>query len=140
MSKIAETPYFTGRRPSIPFAAIGATRTRQTTKLKEGCPCCGAAIDAAKPFVDQNSSTLIYKGYSVKLETIDYRILELLTKRAPGVVAHDSLISHVWSGAREPEDAANSLKVGMCKVRRKLAPLGLSVVNVFSVGYRLVAL
>lgn len=139
MQQVTRKPSNTERRPSIPFAAIGANRGRRLSGARKGCPCCGAALDVSKPTVDMETNTLLYGNLSVHLEPNEALILQKLTQRMPGVVAHDSLIGHVWA-LREPEDARNCIKQHVHHLRRKLAPVKLSISNIFAVGYRLVSL
>jgi DNA-binding response OmpR family regulator len=138
MTEIEKSPALVDRRPAIPFGAIGGRVARRHPTTGEGCPCCGATLNAARPFIDLNTNALIYKNTHVQLEPIQAAIVGLLAKRMPGVVAHDSLIMHVWEGDNEPEDARGNVKAHIHHVRGKLALLGISIFNIHDVGYRLV--
>lgn len=118
-------------------AFTGQKRARQNPTIVNGCPCCGAAINVRKPFVDENTNRLVYGESSIHLAGIQARLVGLLCARAPGVVSSDSLIMHAW-GDEEPEDARHSLKVLLSQVRGFVRPLGLDIKNVYAVGYRLV--
>lgn len=137
MHVLTKNPILTERKPSIPFEAIGWNRRRQNPTTEEGCPCCGAAMDLKKPRVDLNTNRLMFGNKTVELEPKEAFLAEILTRRSPGTVTRDELIMHAWPDG-EPEVAETGLKVRLCYLRRKAALLGIKIVNVHSVGYRVV--
>ncbi len=94
-------------------------------------------MSAVRPFVDETTRKLIYKNSSITLAGMEFSVMELLVRRFPGVVAHDSLISHVWPHD-EPGDPAKNIQVHLAALRKRLVLIGLNVSNVYDVGYRLV--
>ncbi|TWA89551.1 helix-turn-helix domain-containing protein [Bradyrhizobium stylosanthis] len=136
MQEIDRTPVFIERRPSIPFAAIGGRIGRTNPTAGEGCPCCGAAMNRPKAFVDFNSHHLILGNKTVALSPFEARLADILVRRAPGAVTYDAIIMHAWD--EEPEDALAALKTHIVHLKRKAALLGIKIVNVHSVGYRVV--
>lgn len=136
MSQRTENTMGVGRRPAIPFNVIGRRRPPANPTIGEGCPCCGAAISAAKPFVDLNTNRLVYGNKSVHLGKIEAAIVDKLCRRAPGTVDRDSIILHTWTD--EPEDAHAVLKSTMNRIRRKLDLIGVTIESVYGVGYRVV--
>ena len=138
MSQVAEKPVNVGRPPSIPYSAIGRKYTRQDPTIGEGCPCCGAPVEAARPLIDGDSRALIYKNKSVILRPVELKIASLLARRIPGTVTHDTIYAELWDPDLEPDDARNNVKVQIANLRVQLKPLGIEIVNVFCVGYRMV--
>lgn len=125
------------RKPAIPFDAIGRRATRQTPQVVNGCPCCGAKIDAARPYAEPRTRTIIYKNASISLGICPFAIMEILTLRFPAVVPRDSIISQIWP-SKEPEHPEKNIQVHICTLRKAIAPLGLDIVNIYDVGYRLI--
>lgn len=137
MYMLSQTPILAERKPSIEFEAIGFEKRRQNPTKREGCPCCGAAMNLKKPRVDLNTNTLMFGNSTVELEPKEALLAEILMRRSPGTVTRDELIMHAWPDG-EPEVAETGLKVRLCYLRRKATLLGLKIVNVHSVGYRVV--
>lgn len=135
MSQSTQRTDTVGRRPSIPYAAIGRRGGPPNPTIEAGCPCCGAPITATKPFVDPNTNKLVYGHNSIHLGKIQARLMDILCRRAPGVVDRDSLIMHAWQDD-EPEEAHQILQVTLSQIRKKLDMIGLNLVNVYDVGYR----
>lgn len=137
MLEVQTSPDSVGRKPSIPYEAIGWQSRRTNPTIGEGCPCCGAAMNVVKPRVDLNSNTLMSGNKTVALEPKEALLMDLLLRRAPGTVTRDSLIMYAWPDG-EPEVAETGLKVRLCYLRKKAELLGVKIVNVHSVGYRVV--
>lgn len=116
-------------------AGAGGTAKASETIVEGVCPCCGATLKNQQPRVDLNSNHLVFRGRTVALSPKQAELMESLLRRAPGVVAHDTLVRHLW-GRDEPADPAKNIQVHVHRLRRVLAPLGISIINVLEVGYR----
>ncbi|MBO4228042.1 winged helix-turn-helix domain-containing protein [Bradyrhizobium neotropicale] len=137
MQEIAKTSEFVGRRPSIPFKSIGGKIARQDPTKGQGCPCCGAPLNANRPYVDRNTKSLIYRDGSLPLEPHELALMDILCRRSPGAVPYDDIVMAIWPDDNEPEDADKSMKVKVYALRRKIPLLGLQIINVRLEGYRL---
>lgn len=101
------------------------------------CPCCGQLARPTGAFrVDLNENLLYFRDKSLPLVPQLTELAFILARRMPATVLHETLISAVW-GAAPLEDALNSLKVAIPKLRTAIAPLGLAVINTKSRGYRM---
>ena len=65
------------------------------------------------------------------LTNTEHRMLALLLLR--DIVPHDALFAQVKHFAEEPEP--KGLHVAVCRLRKKIEPLGLTIINVFAKGY-----
>lgn len=125
-----EKTHFTG-------IIVGAERGSFDSKVaKQTCPCCGAELQNQQPRVDLNANVFLLRGVQIPLSPTQAELMETLIRRAPGVVTHDTLIRHLW-GSDEPADPLRNIRVHVCRLRVLLAPLGVSIINVLDVGYRL---
>jgi DNA-binding response OmpR family regulator len=70
------------------------------------------------------------------LTSTEYRILELLMRRAPAVVDRKAIAEHAWADETEPL-GSNAIDVQMSRLRAKLPDAGVRIVTVRGAGYRL---
>jgi DNA-binding response OmpR family regulator len=133
----AQNTMAVGRRPAIPFEAIGARVRKRDQTPPDKCPCCGAALEAVKPRVDFNSNTLLVGDKVLKLRPKEVEVMSMLIEAFPRVVTTDRLIAGAW-GHREPDSAYSCLKQYMWRLRNTLEGTSLSIANVMGTGWRLV--
>lgn len=136
MTNVAEAPVTVGRKPSTPYNAFGRRSTRQDPTIGEGCPCCGATVTAARPFVDLNSHSFVFRNRHTPLTPLEASVADILARRAPGVVTYDSIILHMWPNEDEPGDALRNVHVHVLRLRRRL-PSYVRIMSVYTVGYRM---
>jgi DNA-binding response OmpR family regulator len=104
------------RRRSVPTAAPGGSRH---------------ALD-----VDGRRHEIRWKGQTLPVTTIEYRLLAALAERAGEVVERDDLLTAGWPDTPDPDPLW--LKSHVARLRDKLAAAGAPVpVAVRGVGYRL---
>jgi two-component system copper resistance phosphate regulon response regulator CusR len=75
-------------------------------------------------------------GRDLALTSTEYRILELLMRRAPAVVDRKAIAEHAWADETEPL-GSNAIDVQMSRLRAKLPTAGIRIVTVRGAGYRL---
>ena len=75
-------------------------------------------------------------GRELSLTSTEYRILELLIRRAPAVVDRKAIAEHAWADETEPL-GSNAIDVQMSRLRAKLPDAGVRIVTVRGAGYRL---
>jgi DNA-binding response OmpR family regulator len=77
-------------------------------------------------------------GRELALTSTEYRILEVLMRRASAVVDRKAIAEHAWADETEPL-GSNAIDVQMSRLRGKLAGAGVRIVTVRGAGYRLEA-
>jgi len=75
-------------------------------------------------------------GQPVNLTSTEYRILELLMRRAPAVVDRKAIAEHAWADETDPL-GSNAIDVQLSRLRAKLRDAGVQIVTVRGAGYRL---
>ena len=75
-------------------------------------------------------------GREVALTVTEYRILELLMRRAPAVVERKTFAEHAWADETDPL-GSNAIDVQLSRLRAKLPDAGIRIVTVRGRGYRL---
>ncbi len=99
------------------------------------CPCCGQLIPVSDDvFVSLDTNSITVRGVSLRLQPREAEILHVLAGRMPAPVRRGVITSRVWC-VGEREMSAKNVDVHICRLRRKLAPLGLSIrTHVHGVG------
>lgn len=72
----------------------------------------------------------------LSLTATEFAILELLMRRAPGVVDRRAIAEHAWRDETDPL-GSNAIDVQMSRLRGKLPNAGVRIVTVRGSGYRL---
>lgn len=75
-------------------------------------------------------------GEPVPLTATEFRILELLMRRFPGVVDRKAIAEHAWRDETDPL-GSNAIDVQMSRLRAKLPDTGVRIVTIRGAGYRL---
>lgn len=99
------------------------------------CPTCGGALKNQHMRVDLDTNTFLIRGRCIFLRGKEAELLSVLVQRAPGVVAHDTLVARLW-GVEEPEDARQNIAIHVGRLRRALETVGATIESVYGVGYR----
>lgn len=102
------------------------------------CPCCGAVVEPSRLLVDLNSNCVTRLGRTVPLQPRETEIILALNRVYPRRASVNKLISAVWGRGDEPDAALVSIRVRICTLRAKIAPLGLSIPRSRVAGYALV--
>jgi two-component system copper resistance phosphate regulon response regulator CusR len=74
-------------------------------------------------------------GRDLGLTGTEYRILELLLRRAPAIVDRKAIAEHAWQDETEPL-GSNAIDVQLSRLRSKLLNAGIRIVTVRGAGYR----
>jgi DNA-binding winged helix-turn-helix (wHTH) protein len=89
-----------------------------------------AARHPSGPVVNEYGQ-LSHQGTAVALSSIDEQITKLLIENFGPPVRAEELVTRAWS-----DDGTNeTLRVHICRLRHRIAPLGLTITNIRSHGY-----
>lgn len=83
--------------------------------------------------VDLSSHKVWVDSDPIHLTNQEYLILELLVLRVGNVVTKESFLNHMYSGIEMPE--IKIVDVFVCKLRKKLSPVGPCIETVWGRGY-----
>lgn len=101
------------------------------------CPCCGSDLAKAdKPLVSLDTNRLLTGGEIIQLMPREAEMMAILADAMPLIVDHERFISRLW-GDISTENAMHTLKVHICRLRRKIIPYGLGIETHHSRGYSL---
>ena len=87
--------------------------------------------------LNHESQNLEMNGASVEFTDTEYRILRALVKEDAAIVVRGEILDKAFGNATL---SSRSLDVHVCTLRKKLRPLGLDIVSVRGVGYRVRAI
>jgi DNA-binding response OmpR family regulator len=75
-------------------------------------------------------------GRPLVLQRLEFALLRYLVERRNRVVTRQELLDHVWNGKRST--GTRTIDVHVCRLRRKLGPVGQQLQTLVSLGYRFV--
>jgi DNA-binding response OmpR family regulator len=93
-------------------------------------------LRAGRLALDPVTRTVTADGREITLTSTEYRIAELLLRRAPAVVDRKAIAEHAWADETEPL-GSNAIDVQLSRLRAKLPDTGIRIVTVRGAGYRL---
>ena len=76
-------------------------------------------------------------GVLLNLTPTELAIIDLLVRRAPGIVSRRDIIRHAWPGDAD-EVGSNTIEAHVARLRAKLVPAGVGIDAVPRAGYHLV--
>jgi two-component system copper resistance phosphate regulon response regulator CusR len=88
--------------------------------------------------LDPVARTVAVGGRELLLTGTEYRILELLMRRASAVVDRKAIAEHAWADETDPL-GSNAIDVQMSRLRSKLPDAAVRIVTVRGAGYRVEA-
>jgi DNA-binding response OmpR family regulator len=104
------------------------------------CPCCQQHWrDARAIELHRESCSVSINGHVIRFSPQQYDVFEAIAKRSPSFTSNDRLIHAVYGGfgEEEPDSAAKTIQVFVCKIRQRLLGTGWSIESRVTVGYRL---
>ena len=96
----------------------------------------GPTIERGRLSLDPVAMVVTLGGRELALTSTEYRILELLMRRSPGVVSRKAIAEHAWADETDPL-GSNAIDVQVSRLRAKLPGGGVRIVTVRGTGYRL---
>lgn len=102
------------------------------------CPTCGHEVDA-RVFTDPESCSVAHEGMMIRLTRTQFEVFDVLLKRFPATVNKDRIYDALYSMRSDGGADPKIIDVLVCHIRRKIAPIGLSIRTSWGVGYALEA-
>lgn len=105
------------------------------------CECCGQAMPEWGGIVaDDDRGEIRFNGMAaVGFTPREYAIFRLLLDAKGAVKSKDKIMDHLYQLSPDDEPDQKIVDVFVCKLRRKLEPLGLEIGTAWARGYYLVA-
>jgi DNA-binding response OmpR family regulator len=99
------------------------------------CPCCGQVIpdDGNRASVSLETNTVTFRGLATRLEPLQAEILSVIAEQAPRYITVDALMRRVF-GILEQDGSIKGLHVAVSRMRKKIEPMGLRLINARSRG------
>ena len=110
----------------------------QKSPLKT-CPCCGQPLPTSTDLVvNLDYNTASRNGLMFGMEPQSAVLLKELANKWPTAVTHERMESATY-GWTEPttDEPKKVVRVRISRLRHQLRPLGLGIVSVYGIGYRL---
>ena len=99
------------------------------------CPCCGSEV--SRPvLVSLDTNTVSTAKGSMRVEPQCAEFVAALLRKYPNAIRIEALGLAVW-GESFFDLKENTLRVGLHKARKAIAPLGIAIETISGVGYRL---
>jgi DNA-binding response OmpR family regulator len=92
-------------------------------------------LRAGRLELDPVTRTVTADGREITLTSTEYRVMEVLLRRAPAVVDRKAIAEHAWADETEPL-GSNAIDVQLSRLRAKLPDTGIRIVTVRGAGYR----
>ncbi len=104
---------------------------RETT-----CPVCGGPLHGLAFTLIPERGVVVGDGGFVVLTGIEMKVLAALADKWPRVLSKEQIMDAVYD-LTDDEPMMKIVDVFICKLRKKLAPLGVSITTSWGQGYAL---
>lgn len=103
------------------------------------CPCCGQGVRDLDIILDEASGVVSYGDKETYLTHIEMMVFKALVSAYPRVVLKNALFDLLYQLRPADDDVPQPkiIDVWVCKVRRKVHPLGLIITTSWGRGYSL---
>lgn len=101
------------------------------------CPCCGQDLPEAGDLRIDDAGIVVFGGRFATLTQAEAEILGQLRAARGNAVSRQSLLAALYPIEADEADI-KIIDVFVCKLRRKLKPLGLEIGTAWGRGYRFV--
>lgn len=108
--------------------------------MAKKCTQCGSALPELGGIVaDGDRGELRYGGVVLGLPEAEFRLIRVLLDNPGRVVSRNALFdSMFWDRGESGEPGSKILDVMVCKIRKKLVPLGIGIATHWGRGYEMV--
>lgn len=101
------------------------------------CPLCGQEVESLPISILPERGIVVSGGRFATLTGTESRILAVLAERAPILSSKTYLMDQLYALNNGDEPFEKILDVYICKIRRKIKPLGIEIVTHWGKGYSL---
>lgn len=103
------------------------------------CPVCGAPAASIPLQILPERGMVIVNSKFVLLTTQEMELLSRLAKVFPRVLSKETALDHLYQLDPDGEAEMKIVDVLICKIRKKVEPLGLRIYTQWGKGYALAA-
>jgi len=100
------------------------------------CPCCRQALPQSPELIVDESGILVRNGRFAALTRHEFALFETLQNAGHRILSREALLRSIY-GLQIEEPEIKIIDVFVCKLRKKLKPLGVEIQAVWGSGYRL---
>lgn len=101
------------------------------------CPVCGSAVEEIPFTILPERGMVIANGKFAHLTTSETLLLQRMAEIFPRVLSKAAAMEWLYSLDNTKEPAIKIVDVFMCKMRKKIEPLGLRIDTLWGKGYAL---
>lgn len=102
------------------------------------CPTCGQALPEAAARFDAAAGILIGGGRFAELSSNEAAMFVKLAERRGATVSREALMQAMHGLNPDDEPEMKLIDVMICKLRKKMKPLGIDIATAWGRGWRLV--
>lgn len=100
------------------------------------CPTCGQQLPLDGDLMVDPAGVVARHGRFALLTVHEFEILEALRRASPRTMSKEALLAALYQ-LRNEEPEIKIIDVFVCRLRKKLKPLGVNIDTVWGRGYRL---
>jgi DNA-binding response OmpR family regulator len=104
--------------------------------LSTCCPVCGGEIRTAELALVSEELIVVRNRQAVRLSRREFQLLECLNRSPCRTVTHGQILDHIY-GLESDEPDWHILSIMVHRLRKKVAPLGLTIETVWGQGFAL---
>lgn len=107
--------------------------------IAQCCPTCRRLLEASSDLIIDEAGILVRNAVFAALTQQEFAMFEALRKAKHRVLSKEALLNDLY-GLLPDEPEIKIIDVFICKLRKKLKPLGVEIQTVWGKGYRLLPL
>jgi DNA-binding response OmpR family regulator len=105
--------------------------------MRHECPVCGGHLAGVPITIFKERGIAVGNGRCVDLTGSEMRLLTALADRFPDVVTKEGIMDALYFDQIDDEPEIKIVDVFVCKVRKKVEALGLTINTAWGLGYSL---
>lgn len=104
------------------------------------CPVCGGTLPEMPVTIFPERGIVVGGGRFATITGREGEVLARLCASYPNVVSKSALMDALYSGSIDAEPGEKIIDVFICKLRKKIEPLGIRIETAWGTGYSLGAM